>query len=276
MPMPAPNPDAYRDSSENLILAATTILVLLVIAITSTATLCGSALFTVLMIGLAYFTNQSHHQELIKHAQPVTPEAMPNLSALVEECASRLGVNAIKTYVAPLNQLNAYTFGISDPKVVVVYAPLLKLMDADELRFVVGHELGHVRLGHTWLNSIIGGMAGIPSPFFAAAILHIAFRWWNRACEFSADRAGLLACGNPQKAISALVRIATGTASRHPMAIEQGVQKLEAEDDDVTNLVGELFASHPMMARRIESLRRWAASPEYQRLQAMVNSARRN
>jgi len=272
--MSTPNPDAYRDPSENLILAATFVLVLLVIAITSTATLCGSALFTTVMIGLAYFTNQSHHQDLLKHAQPVTPAAMPNMSALVEDCMTRLGTTSVKTYIAPLNQLNAYTFGIADPKVVVVYAPLLKLMDADELRFVVGHELGHVRLGHTWLNSIIGGMAGIPSPFFAAAILHVAFRWWNRACEFSADRAGLLACGNSQKAISALVRIATGTASRHPMAIEQSVQKLEAEDDDVTNLLGELFASHPMMARRIESLRRWAASPEYQRLQMLVNNTR--
>ena len=45
------------------------------------------------------------------------------------------------------------------------------------------------------LNWLVGGMAGIPSPFMASALLAMAFLWWNRACEFSADRAGLLACG---------------------------------------------------------------------------------
>ena len=83
-------------------------------------------------------------------------------------------------------------------------------MDADELRFIIGHEMGHVALGHTWLNSLVGGMAGIPSSSTSSAILTLAFLSWNRTCELSADRAGLLACGSLDKAVSSLIKLVAG------------------------------------------------------------------
>jgi Zn-dependent protease with chaperone function len=243
----------------------------MVIAVTATATLCGSVLFTLVFVGYAYAASRVRHDELIRRAQPVTPQSVPALAALAHECAARLLVEPVQIFVAPGNVLNAYTFGLTAPKVVVLYAPLLKIMDADEVRFIVGHEMGHVRLGHTWLNSLVGGMAGVPSPFFAAVLLALAFRWWNRACEFSADRAGLLACGKPQKAISALVRLTTGTASRTSGALDQALQHVEAEDDNLANVLGEALATHPMTVRRIAELRRFAASEEYRRWQALVD-----
>jgi Zn-dependent protease with chaperone function len=249
----------------------TMLLVLVVIAVTATATLCGSFLVTLVVVGYSYLANRVRHEELVKRAQPVTPQAAPGLAAIVRECAARLQVEPVQVFVAPSHVLNAYTFGLTAPKVVVLYSPLLKVMDADELRFVIGHEMGHVRLGHTWLNSLVGGMAGVPSPFLAAVVLGLAFRWWNRACEYSADRAGLLACGNPQKAISALVRLTTGTAARTSGDLQQALQRVEAEDDDLTNVLGEALATHPMTVRRIEELRRFAASEAYRRLQASVD-----
>jgi len=148
------------------------------------------------------------------------------------------------------------------------------MMDADELRFIVGHELGHVRLGHTWLNSLVGGMAGVPGPFLASIVLGLAFRWWNCACEYSADRAGLLACGKPQKAISALLRLTAGAAIRTSGDLQQALQRVEAEDDDLANLLGEALATHPMTVRRIEELRRFAASEAYRRMQTRVDRNR--
>ena len=171
---------SYRYPNEQLILALTVCLVFAVIAVTSVATLCGSALFVLVMLVISYFLNRSHHNELIEQAQPVTPQTEPELAGLVSSCAMRLQSGSFKTFIAPGNTLNAYTFGLAEPQVVVVYAGVFSIMDADELRFIIGHELGHVRLGHTWLNSLVGGMAGIPSPYLAAAVLYIAFRWWNR------------------------------------------------------------------------------------------------
>jgi Zn-dependent protease with chaperone function len=264
---------SYRYPNERLILALTLILVLGVIAVTALATFCGSALFVLAMLAISYFMNRVHHDELIQKAHPVTPESAPELARLVTDSAVRLQTGPVHTYVAPGRTLNAYTFGLVQPQVVVVYAGVLELMDADELRFILGHELGHVRLGHTWLNSLLGGMAGIPSPYLAAVVLYFSFRWWNRACEYSADRAGLLACGKPEKARSALIKLVGGSsAAGSTEGQRQVLTRIEAEDDDPVNNLGEMLSSHPMMVRRLQALREYAASAEYRRLLAQVNA----
>jgi Zn-dependent protease with chaperone function len=168
--------------------------------------------------------------------------------------------------------LNAYTFGLGTEPVVVVYSGILRIMDEDELRFIIGHELGHICLGHTWLNSLVGGMAGIPSPYFAAVVLYFSFRWWNRACEYSADRAGLLACGKPEKAASALVKLAGGSSAISSVeGWQQALRRIEAEDDHMEGKAQELLSTHPMIIRRLQALSQYAASADYQSLQAQVN-----
>lgn len=264
------NTIAYRYPHERLILVLTLLLVLLVIALTVTATVCLSLVFVVTMVALSYASTRSHHKALLARALQVTPQNTPALATLVAASVARLQAGPVHVFVAPGATLNAYTFGLSSPKVVVLHSAILETMDADELCFILGHELGHVRLGHTWLNSLVGGMAGIPSPFVATAILAMAFLWWNRACEYSADRAGLLACGKPRKAISALVKLAAGEKAHTRADLEQAIRHIEAEDDHALAGLSEALSTHPMMVRRIEELRRYAASAQYRRLQPLV------
>jgi len=266
------NTTSYRYPGEQLILVLTLLLVFLVIALTATATVCLSFVFVVAMVALSYAITRSHHKALLERARRVIPQDTSALATLVAESVARLQPGPVQVFVAPGDTLNAYTFGLSSPKVVVLHSTLLQVMDADELRFVLGHELGHVRLGHTWLNSLVGGMAGIPGPFLTSAILAMAFLWWNRACEYSADRAGLLACGKPQKAISALIKLAAGTEARTRADLEQTLRHIEAEDDHALASLSEALSTHPMMVRRIEELRHYATSAEYRRLQALVVS----
>lgn len=260
---------AYRYPHEHLILAITVILVFLVIALTATATVCLSTVFVAATVAIAYAMNRANLQALLAHARQITPHETPRLAALVDECAAKLQPGEIRVFVVPNHTLNAYTFGILPPKTVVLHSALLQRMDEDELRFIVGHELGHVRLGHTWLNSLVGGMAGIPSPFAASALLALAFLWWNRACEYSADRAGMLACGKPGKAISALIKLAVPQAQTQA-DLERALRVIETEDDNAFNVLGEALATHPMAIRRIEKLRHYAASAEYRRSQTLV------
>jgi len=271
------NTTAYRYPRERLILTLTLLLVFLIIALTATATVCLSFVFVAAMVALSYAITRSHHRALLEQARPVTPQDTPALATLVAESVARLQPGPVQVFVAPGKALNAYTFGLFSPKVVVLHSALLQVMDADELRFILGHELGHVRLGHTWLNSLVGGMAGIPSPYVASAILAVTFLWWNRACEYSADRAGLLACGKPHKAISALVKLAAGVEAfdrqrspTEPTPWEQALRHIEAEDDHALASLSEALSSHPMMVRRIEQLRRYATLAEYRRLQARM------
>lgn len=223
-------------------------------------------LFVGFIVMMAYFSTRQHHQALIARAQPVNHANAPGLYALTQRASQRLGPGPVEIFVVPSRQLNAYTFGLTLPKVVVVHSGLLQALDPDEVTFVVGHELGHVALGHTWLNSLVGGLAGIPSPGATLALLHLAFLWWNRACEHSADRAGLLACGRPDKAMSALIKVGLGVTARSPAELEHLVQQLLAREGDPGLLLGEALGTHPNLARRIGELRRYAESTEYRRL----------
>jgi Zn-dependent protease with chaperone function len=259
-------PSSYRYPGEHLILGLTLALVLIVIALTATATVCGSVVFVALMLLFAYWSTRAHHSALMARATPVAPETAPGLWAVVQAGTARLGPGPVQVYVVPSATLNAYTFGLASPKVVVLNSALLQVLDADEVAFVLSHELGHVRLGHTWLNSLVGGLAGIPSPATAFAVLGLAFLWWNRACEHSADRAGLLATANPNKAISALIKLATGGRARSGADLERALAQVEARDAEAGSQWAEALATHPLMARRISELRRYAASAEYQRL----------
>ena len=256
---------AYRYPRERLILVLTLLLVLVVIAVTATATVCLSVVFVAGMVALSYMLNRSHHEALLKQARGVTAQGSPGLAALVDEGVTRLQTGPVQVFVAP-GAPNAYTFGLTSPRVVVLRSALLGIMDREELSFVLGHELGHVRLGHTRLNSLVGGMAGIPSPFVASALLSVAFLWWNRACEYSADRAGLLVCGKVSKAISALVKLQGGTGAD----LERTLRQIEAEDDTAVGGMLEALSTHPMMVRRIEALQSYGASDEYRRLRRLM------
>ncbi len=255
----------YRYANETLILIVTLLLIVVALLLTSVPTLCLSPLLVLVLVFFAGQANRAHHQQLMQAAQSVTPQALPGLAALVEECRARLRVGPVQTFVIRRRELNAYTFGLADPNVVVLHSSLFDVMDADEMRFIVGHELGHVALGHTWLNTLVGGMAGVPMPLGAAFLLVFVFRWWNRACEYSADRAGLIACGNLNKSISALVQLVVGDINTQA-ELKHALAMIEQQDDSLSNLLSETLATHPMIVRRIQKLRQYAASPEYRRL----------
>jgi Zn-dependent protease with chaperone function len=256
---------AYRYPNEHLVLLLTISITFIIIAITSTATVCISGVFVIGMVATSYYATRAHHQQLTQRALRVTPESAPGLEAITTRAAATLQTEPVEVYVAPSRQLNAYAFGLSQPKAIVLHAPLLQIMDPDELLFIVGHEMGHVHLGHTWLNSLLGGMAGIPAPSEAALLMVMIFRWWNRSCELSSDRAGLLVCRKPEKAISALVKMHAAELPRSA-SMEDILRHLDAQDDSALAVAGELLQTHPMAIRRINQIRQYAASVEYRRL----------
>jgi Zn-dependent protease with chaperone function len=260
----------YRHNNEGIILFLTIQLIAAVIIITSTVTFCLSGVFIIAIFILSAMMIRSHHQSLMHHALAVDDIKTPELSHLVDESAVKLQPGEVDVFLVNQNQMNAYTFGVGDPKVLVLYRPLLHAMSPRELQFVIGHEMGHVALGHTWVNTIVGGLAGIPAPFGAAVLLYAAFRWWNRMCEYSADRAGLLACGSLPAAIAALVKLVAPEV-RSQKDFEKALAAIDAEDDLVSNRFLEVFQSHPMLIRRINKLKDYARTNEYRHLQANMN-----
>lgn len=254
-----------RDPSEQPILWLTLVVIAAVFVFVAAPTLCLVPLAAVVMIVIAFQVNQAHHRQIMQSALRVTGQTAPDLAQLAGECGQTLQSGPFELYVVRARQLNAYTFGFTDPRVIVLYSPLLKVMDSSELRFIVGHELGHVVLNHTWLTTLLGGIAGVPVSLGAVIIFTFAFRWWNRACEYSSDRAGLVACGSLEKATSALVKLVAGDLDT-PAEIERALRVLDAEDDSPLSGLSESLQTHPLIINRIEKLRKFAASPEFRQL----------
>ena len=263
--------NSYRYPNEQIVLGITVLLVLLVILLTATATVCLSFVFVLGSLIFGYFISRSHHQALLVQANQVNQHNAPELVPALEQAKVRLQVEPVQVFIVPQKSLNAYTFGMGSSKAIVLHSALFQIMDRDELQFILGHELGHVDLGHTWLNTLIGGMAGIPSHVGAATILELAFRSWNRACEYSADRAGVLACNNPKKAITALIKLEAGNDARTQAGLLRAIQRIETQDDDLFSNLSEVLATHPMIIKRIEQIRAFAASNNYQHLQSLMN-----
>lgn len=256
---------SYRYPSEHFILLVTVFVITGLLAFSAVPTLCAFPFLALIFIFISYQLSASQNRRIVRGGIPVTWEKAPQLAALAQDCTQKLKPVQVQFFVLPSDQLNAFTFGFSNPKVVVLYSSLMKVMDADELRFIMGHELGHVALGHAWLNTLLGGMAGVPVSFGAAVILTLAFRWWNRACEYSADRAGLLACGSLSKATSALAQLAVGDLNSQA-ELQQALKLLDAQDEKIENIIGETLSTHPMIMNRIKELRKWAATSDYRRL----------
>jgi Zn-dependent protease with chaperone function len=262
---------SYRYPNETAIFWATIILLFIAFLISAGTTICLIPVAMAIFIVIAYITNQNAHRALLQQGVRVSEERLPSVAALAQDCVNRLKPDPVDIIIIPQRQLNAYTFGLSNPKVVVLFDALFKVMDGDEMRFILGHELGHVALGHTWLNTLLGGMAGVPPSMGAAVLFTFSFRWWNRACEVSADRAGILACGNPRKAISALIKLEAGGGATLEQ-LEGALKVIEEQDDLLVNVLAETLSSHPMTVHRIEKIKQWAGTAEYRRLQAEVNT----
>lgn len=277
---------AYRSENEYPILALTLAIIAVIFLVSASLTACLAPLLVIFSLLMAFQANQAGRAALLRQAFQVplhensggaaTGHPFSRISHFAIQCIRRLQPGPVELFIVRGRQANAYTFGLSNPKTVVVYAPLLEIMDEDELKFVLGHELGHVALGHTWLNTLLGGLAGVPQSYGVAIILTAAFRWWNRACEYSADRAGVLACQNPARAVTALVKLATG-GDDSSAGMRRALAKIEAQDDSLGGMLSEVLSTHPMIVKRINRIKSFAVSSDYRRMASqMDNSFRTN
>lgn len=255
----------FRYPSENTTFGITLLIVLVVLVISAIFTFFIAPVIAIILVAFSYFGTKSMHAQLVRQAQHVDMQSSPELTQIAIESARKLEAHGVEVYIVRNDQRNAYTFGLDKPQNIVIYSSLLQIMDADELKFVIGHELGHVIFGHTWLNTLLGGMAGVPTTFGLSVVVNLAFRSWNRACEYSADRAGLVACGNLNKAILTLVELAAGDI-KSQAEFQQALALLEKQDDSFGNVLSESLASHPMIIKRIKELQKFADSSQYLQL----------
>jgi Zn-dependent protease with chaperone function len=212
---------------------------------------------------------------LLGTAVRVDERQFPALHFLLRDACRVLDASeAPEMFVRADPTLNAMTIGLDKP-IIVLNSALVDLLEEDELRFVIGHELGHALSGHavyrTLLERLInmtGVLNSVPLGGLGVRAIIAALYEWSRKSELSADRAGLLATQDPGAAIRAHMQLASGGLMGEldqATFMAQGSEYLDSGDlrDSVLKLLLVERTTHPFAVVRAAELRRWVDSGEY-------------
>ncbi len=217
----------------------------------------------------------------------VSPRQYPEIHQILNECATTLDLQPIpELYIQRDPNPNALTIGLDKP-IIVLSTGLLDLVDGDGLRFVIGHEVGHVLSGHAVYRTMMLQLISIASaiqwmPIGAWGIRAIIFglNEWFRKSELSCDRAGLLCGQDPRAALRVHASLA---GAENPDEMDVAAFLDQAREYESTGDVRDSFLkiiqisgqSHPLAALRAAELQQWAAGPAYQEILS-GNYARRS
>src|ERR1700736_5405570 len=236
--------------------------------------------FAAVMNFVSYFFSDKIALAMYR-AQPVTREELPRAYEIVERLTQKMGIPMPKIYVIPTESPNAFATG-RNPKhaSVAVTHGILGLLNDEELEGVLAHELGHVSNRDilissvaatiagaiTWLRygAYFGGMGGredrrggglgtllmlILAPFAAMLIQFMI----SRSREYAADETGAHLTGNPYALASALAKL-DAYSRRVPMMGTPSTAHLFIIQPLLGMSFGNLFSTHPPIAKRIERL----------------------
>jgi len=149
----------------------------------------------------------------------ITERQFPSLYRTFRQACEILEVPEPLFYVSTAPELNAYT-ACPDKPIIKIYSYLLDILEEDEIMFVLGHELSHIKCRHIVysilgellsegaLKIIVSTIPGLSVLYTPAEIsLNYAFYQWMRAAEYTCDRGGFLACQNFDASCRALMKL---------------------------------------------------------------------
>src|SRR5437764_8431767 len=215
--------------------------------------------------------------EYLGRAIRVDHRQHPRVHRLFAEAAATLDLAELpELYIEFSPGLNANCVGMSRP-FIVVSSRAVELFDDEELRYVLGHELGHLMSGHAVYRTMMAILTGLATrlPLGGYAIRLVMFgllEWWRKA-ELSADRAGLLSGQDPAAALRAHMKLAGGgdlTEIDTAAFLEQAGEYDRGGDlrDSLIKLRMLLGLTHPLPVARAADLRRWVDDGHYARILA--------
>jgi len=194
----------------------------------------------------------------------VSPRQFPELYELAAKAAERLSHAQIPVYVKRASEMNIYTIGLWQQPIIVLTSSLVDQMKPDNLQFFIGREVGHVAAGHIWLRTLLKPL-GADVPVIGKLLNSVVFGDWINRTEFTADRAGFIACRSLTTAISTMLKFGVGVRLFEKLDIKEFLDQIN-EVSNVRGHLTEIVAEQPYLTQRVRSLARFSLSERYKSL----------
>ena len=147
------------------------------------------------------------------HCMKVDKEILPEFYALCQEVKKRLNfTEKVDFYVTGDSTLNAFSVAAEEedqPHIVNINSAMFDLMSEEELRFVIGHELGHIINKDSALKRLIYFVFP-PDTTNPPITLQYKIRLHDQLAELVADRYGFLANSNLNACVTAFYKMSSG------------------------------------------------------------------
>lgn len=207
----------------------------------------------------------------------VTKDNYPKIYEYLVEACRILDLQQVpELYITWGYDINACTIGAENP-IIVLNSGLIDLCDNDEILFIIGHEVGHIKsqhmLYHLMAQVINWGIDTIPGGSLVASGLQFALYYWSRMSEFTADRAGLMCCQDTDAMTRAFIKMAGLPIKEfnniRPETFIQQARDFKMLDYEGMNKVVKFLSiadeTHPWTVMRSAELLKWIDSGEYGR-----------
>ncbi len=215
------------------------------------------------------------------NAVRVGPTQFPKLWTIHTEVVTTFDWPVVpELFVSQTPVFNAGAYGVDAP-FIVIHSAALEMLDDDELRVLVAHEMGHVVSGHALYRTIAAIILAVSFsalPFLAGVALwpiRLAILEWSRKAELSSDRAGLLGGQDPLASQRLFMKMAGGSRGQM-MSGEMNVDAFMAQAseyltaseglDVIYKIVNTLGLTHPMNTIRAAELQQWISRGDYDRI----------
>jgi Zn-dependent protease with chaperone function len=235
---------------------------------------------TLLKLLNGLFNERAMRLNFLASGVKVSDRQFPHIHEMLRDGAYVLDMDTVpELFVSQTPLVNAMALGTNTP-FIVLNSGLVELLDAEELRAVIGHELGHILSGHSVYRTMLYNLIVLASRIAWMPIGYIGLRaiiWgleeWYRKSELSCDRAGLLAGQDLDASRRVLMKLAGGSrlAEMNADAFHDQAREYDAAPDlrdSILKLLQLQGNTHPFAVVRFAELDHWVSSGEYERILA--------
>jgi Zn-dependent protease with chaperone function len=233
---------------------------------------------TLLKLMNSLFNERALRLNFLASSVRVSESQFPHIYEMLRDGCYILDMETVpELFITQTPLVNAAALGMNKP-FIVIYSGLVDLMDPEELRAVIGHELGHVKSGHAVYETMLYNLillaqriAWMPIGYFGIKAIVWGLEEWFRKAELSCDRAGLLAGQDIDASRRVLMKLAGGSrlAEMNADAFHEQAREYDAVPDlrdsllKILQLQGQ---THPFAVVRYAELDHWIASGAYERI----------